>query len=262
MNIIVCIKQVPATTKVETDPQTGTLKRQGVEAVINPLDLHALEAAVLLKERYGGSITAISMGPPPAEAALRNAIAVGVDEAILLSDRTLSGSDTLATAYALAAAIRRVDSFDLIVCGAKTVDGDTAQVGPELAEQLGIPNISFVQRIDGIDDGRITTERVLDETIQLVSVLLPCVLTVTKEASEPRLPNLKSKINSMHATIKLLKASDLDVDHKRIGLNGSPTQVIRVFPPEKRKKGVMFGGLPAEASARLLEQLKKIKQIE
>ncbi|RLG51755.1 MAG: electron transfer flavoprotein subunit beta [Thermoproteota archaeon] len=255
--IIVCLKQVPATQEVKIDPERGTLIREGIEVETNPFDLNALEEAVRLKERFGGKVIALSMGPPQAESTLREALAIGADEAILLSDRALAGADTLATSYTLACAIRKIGEFDLIFCGEKTTDGDTAQVGPELAENLGIPFVPYVRKIEEIGDRHLIVHREIEEGFQVVQVPIPCLLTVTKDINEPRLPSLKDILRAKRAEIKIWTAADLsDVCEKgRFGLEGSPTRVIKVETPPEPSKGEILEGDPKELAKKLVEKV-------
>ena len=228
MHIIVCIKQVPNTTDVKIDPTTNTLIRDGVESVINPFDAYAIEEAVRLKERFGGKVTVITMGPPQAESALREAISLGCDEAVLVSDRKFAGSDTWATSYTLSAAIRKIGAFDVIICGKQASDGDTAQVGPGIAAHLGLPQITYVRKIEEMDEKRIVAERLLEHGYEVIEAPLPCVLTVVKELNEPRLPSLKGKLAAKKAVIAQWKAADLGCEARLTGLDGSP---IRLPPP-------------------------------
>ena len=255
MEIIVCVKQVPEVAEVDIDPETGTLIRDGVPATVNPFDLYAIEEALRLKEAHGGSITAISMGPPQAEAALRDTIAFGVDRGILLSDRAFAGSDTLATSYALAQGIKKIGEFDVIICGIKTTDGDTGQVGPGLAEELGIPHVSYVRKIIGLGDGSITLERTLDEKTETLRCPLPCLITVTKEINEPRLPSLKGMMRSKKAEIPVWTAADIGADEDLCGLKGSPTQVVETFVPTHNVNSEMIEGEPAEQAKKLADKL-------
>ncbi|MEM2123586.1 MAG: hypothetical protein QXE79_08130, partial [Candidatus Bathyarchaeia archaeon] len=227
--IVVCVKQVPETTEVEIDPETGTLKREGVPAVLNPFDLHAIEEAVRIKERHGGTVTAVSMGPPQAESAVRDALALGCDEGVLLSDKMFAGADTLATSYTLAQAIRKLGGFDLIICGMKTTDGDTAQVGPELAEELGIPHVAYVNGIRELTEDYMIVEKLVEDGFEIIKVPLPCLITVTKGINEPRLPSLKAKLQARRGRITIWGSGDLAGDPSRYGLVGSPTQVVKVF---------------------------------
>jgi len=256
MNIIVCIKQVPDTTQVQIDPETNTLKREGVESIINPFDTYAIEAGVRLKEKYEGKVTVITMGPPQAEAVLREAISLGCDEGILISDRAFAGADTLATGYTLAMAIKKVGDFDFIICGKQASDGDTAQVGPGIATQLDIPQVTYVKKIEDIKDGKAIVERMTEEGYDIIETSLPCLLTVVKELNEPRLPSLKGKMKAKKAEITSWKAIDLDVEEARLGLSGSPTWVGSVFTPPARPKGKMFEGEADESTTELVNILK------
>jgi electron transfer flavoprotein beta subunit len=259
--IIVCVKQVPETTEVEIDPETGTLRREGVPAVVNPFDLHAIEEAVRIKERHGGTVTAVSMGPPQAEAAVRDALALGCDEGVLLTDRMFAGADTLATSYTLAQAIRKLGAFDLIICGMKTTDGDTAQVGPELAEELGIPHVAYVNKIRGFTETHMEVEKLMEDGFEVIRVPLPCLITVTKGINEPRLPSLKAKLQARRSPITIWGSRDLAGDPSRYGLAGSPTQVVRVFTPEPPGRGEVITGNPERQAERLLEKLVELKLI-
>lgn len=258
MRIIVCVKQVPETTEVQIDPESGTLMREGISATLNPFDTYALEEALRLRERYGGEVTALSMGPPQAEAVLKDSIALGCDRGILLSDRAYAGSDTLATSVALASAIRRIGAFDLLLCGLKTTDGDTGQVGPGLAEELGIPHISYVRRIVEVNERHITVERTLDELLQVLSSPMPCLLTVTKEINEPRLPSFKGKMAARKAQVPVWRPSDLDVDTSRLGADGSPTRVVKVFHPTTNRVGEMIAGDPETQARVLVNKLREM----
>ncbi|MEM3793887.1 MAG: electron transfer flavoprotein subunit beta/FixA family protein [Candidatus Bathyarchaeia archaeon] len=259
--IIVCVKQVPETTEVEIDPETGTLRREGVPAVVNPFDLHAIEEAVRIKERHGGVVTAISMGPPQAESAVRDALALGCDEGILLTDRTFAGADTLATAYTLGRAIRKLGVFDLVICGMKTTDGDTAQVGPELAEELEIPHVAYVNGIRELTESHMEVEKLMEDGLEVIKVPLPCLITVTKGINEPRLPSLKAKLQARRSPITIWGSGDLGGDPSRYGLTGSPTRVVRVFTPEPHGRGEIITGNPGMQAGRLLEKLMELRLI-
>ncbi len=258
MKIVVCIKQVPDTAEVRINPETNTLVRDGVPSIINPYDLHALEAALQIKEKIGGTVTAITMGPPQAEDALREAIAMGVDDAVLLTDRAFAGSDTWATAYTLARAISRI-GYDLILCGKQAIDGDTAQVGPEMAEFLDIPHIAYVKAIDDINDRVIRVKRMMEEGYDVVEADLPVLLTVVKEINEPRLPSLKGKMRAKKAEIRRLGFKDLETDEHLVGLQGSPTQVKNIFAPEIKKDRKVLKGTPEEVVEQLITVLKEMK---
>ncbi|MDR3333447.1 MAG: electron transfer flavoprotein subunit beta/FixA family protein [Treponema sp.] len=237
MKIIVPIKQVPESSNVKMDPETGTVIRAGVETVVNPLDLYALEAALRLKEQYGGTITVLSMGPPQAIRALKEAVAMGCDDAVLLSDRKFGGSDTHATSYTLAQGIRKIDGYDVIITGERATDGDTAQVGPGIAAWLDIPVATYVSKIDEVRDGRIHLERLVEEGYQLLSAHLPCLITVVKAVAIPRLPTLKGKIHSMELNIPTFGAEDLNVNPDFLGLKGSPTKVVKINTPKVTRGG-------------------------
>lgn len=256
LNVVVCVKQVPETTDVKIDPTTKTLVREGVPSIINPFDTYAVEEAIRIRERIGGKVTVISMGPPQAQEALKDCIAVGADEAVLLSDRALAGADTLATAYTLARAITRTGA-DLVLCGKQATDGDTAQVGPGIAEELDIPHVTYVRKIT-LEDKKAVVERLVEGGYEVVEVSLPALFTVVKEINVPRLPSLRGKIKAKNTKIPVWSATDLDADQSRIGLVGSPTEVIRVFSPEMRQKGEMLTAPPPEAARELLARLEAV----
>jgi electron transfer flavoprotein beta subunit len=256
MRYVVCIKQVPETTDVKINPETNTLMRDGVAAIINPFDMYAIEESLRLKARTGGTITAISMGPPQAEAALREAIAMGVDEGILISDRAFAGSDTWATSYTLAMAIRKLGDCAVILCGKQASDGDTAQVGPGIAAHLDLPQITYVRKVETIDATSIVAERLLEDGYEVVQSPLPCVLTVVKEINEPRLPSLKGKMAAKKAVIPAWKAADLACDPKCLGLEGSPTKVVKIFTPAPRQGGELLQGEADEIVPTLVAKLK------
>ncbi|HON10936.1 MAG TPA: electron transfer flavoprotein subunit beta/FixA family protein [Chitinispirillaceae bacterium] len=237
MNIVVCIKQVPGTTKVKINPETGTLIRDGVEAVVNPFDEYAIEEALRIKERVGGVVKVITMGPPQAEAALRSAIAMGADEGYLISDRAFAGSDTWATSYTLSKGIQTLSKVDLIICGKQAIDGDTAQVGPGVAEMLDLPFVAWVRKIEEISDTHLKVERMMEEGYDVVEMPLPGLITVVKEINTPRMASLKGKMKAKSAKISVLNVSSIPVDAERLGLKGSPTQVLRSFVPERKSGG-------------------------
>lgn len=233
MKTIVCVKQVPASSNVEVDPVTGVLKRDGSNVKLNPYDLFALETAFRIKEQVGGSITTLSMGPPAAESSLLETVYMGADGGVLLSDRLFAGADVQATSYAIKCGVEKIGEYDLIICGKQTTDGDTAQVGPELAEQLGIEHAANVMSIDEIGSGYITVTVNLDNIYQTQKMKLPCLLTIEKDACTPRLPSFKRKMATDNDVIKVYSAAGLSgVDVSRCGLKGSPTQVERIFPPK------------------------------
>ncbi len=258
MNIIVCIKQVPNTTDVRIDPATNTLIRDGVESVINPFDTYAIEEAARLKERCGGKVTAITMGPPQAESALKEAISLGCDEGILVSDRKFAGSDTWATSYTLAAAIRKIADFDVILCGKQASDGDTAQVGPGISAHLNIPQVTYVKRIVEISAGAAKVERMTEEGYDIVETPLPCLFTVVKEINTPRMPSFKGMMRAKSAKILKWTADDIEADPAALGLDGSPTRVVKIFTPEARKGGETLSGATDDVSKELVELLKDL----
>jgi len=255
MDIVVCIKQVPETTEVKIDPQTKTLVREGIPGIVNPFDMYAIEEGLRLKERYGGKVKVLTMGPPQAEDALREALAMGADEAVLLSDKALAGSDTLATSYALSMAVRKL-GYDLVICGKQAVDGDTAQVGPEMAEHLGVPFVAWVRKVEEVSDGKIKVQRLMDDGYEVLEMPLPALITVVKEINEPRLPSLRGKMRARKAQIPVWTVEDIGADPSRVGLEGSPTQVVRVFTPERRAGGEVLQGEPEEVADKLVEKLE------
>ncbi len=258
LRIVVCIKQVPSTeAKVQMDPVKGTLIREGVESVVNPFDEYAIEEGVRLKERYGGEVIAISMGPPQAKEALRQALAMGADKAVLLSDRAFAGSDTLATTYTLSLAIKKLGEIDLVICGKQATDGDTAQVGPGLAQRLGFKQLTYVCKVREIsaEDKRIVVERLLDEGIQAVETTLPALMTVVKDINQPRLPNVISIRRATRTEIPIWGPQDLNGDQTKFGFDGSPTQVIRIFTPPPRAGGQILEGEVPEVVSKLLDAL-------
>ena len=246
MNIVVCIKQVPGTTQVRINPDTGTLIRDGVEAVVNPFDEYAIEEALRIREKTGGTVKAITMGPPQAETALRSAIAMGVDEGMLVTDMLFAGSDTWATSYTLSSAIKTLGNIDLIICGKQAIDGDTAQVGPGIAEMLDIPFVAWVRKVEEITAASIRVERMMEEGYDIIEMPLPALITVVKEINTPRMASLKGKMRAKSAPIIKLNAAAFPVRSERVGLKGSPTQVLRSFVPEKKSGGEKISGDAAE----------------
>lgn len=261
MNIIVCVKQVPATTNVQIDSKTGRLIREGVESIINPFDEYALEEGVRLKEKFGGKVTVISMGPPQAESALRECIARGADEAILLSDLNFAGADTLATAYTLARAIEKLTPYNIIICGKQAIDGDTAQVGPGIAEKLNIPHICYVRKITELKNGTICVERMMEDGYDILETTLPALITVVKEINIPRLPSLRGLMLAKKAKVNLWNAENINADKNKIGLAGSPTVVKKIFTPPARKGGETINGSPEEIAQQVIPKLKELKII-
>ncbi len=234
MRIIVAIKQVPETKSVKMDEKTGTVIREGVEAIINPLDLYAIETALRLREKHGGEVIGISMGPAKAITALREAIAMGFDSGVLVSDSAFAGSDTWATSYILAEAIKRIGDFSLVICGERATDGDTGQVGPGIASFLDLPVVSYVSKIEQIGGLKPTLrlERLVEDGYEVLTCSLPCVITVVKEVSIPRLPTLRGKQRAKEIEIPVWGSDDLDVDLSKVGVNGSPTRVVKIFRPK------------------------------
>lgn len=257
MNVIVCLKQVPGTTQVKINPQTNTLVRQGIENITNPFDTYALEEGIRLKERYGGKVTAITMGPPQAEKMLREAISTGADEAILLSDAAFAGADTLATSYTLSRAITKIEEYDLVICGRQTIDGDTGQVAPELAEMLEIPFVAYVSRIEEINQGQIRVQRMVEEGYEVIEMPLPAVITVVKEINIPRLPSLRGLSRAKSAVIPPWGTQELGADPGRVGLAGSATRVTRIFFPQRVHHGEIFQGSPESQAESLINKLKE-----
>ena len=258
MDIIVCIKQVPDTAEVKINPETGTLIREGVPSIVNPFDMHAIEAGLRIKEKVGGKVTVLTMGPPQAETALKEAISMGADDALLLSDRAFAGSDTWATSYTLSRAIEKLGA-DVIICGKQAIDGDTAQVGPEVAEFLNIPHISYIRKIEDVTNGSIRVQRLMDEGYDIVESTLPVLLTVVKELNEPRLPSLKGKMAAKKAEVKKWVSSDILADENNLGLRGSPTQVKNIFTPQARSGRKMIEGTPEEQVDALIKELRGMK---
>ena len=256
MNILVCVKQVPDARDVRLDPVTNTLAREGVESIMNPYDRHALEEAVAIKELQGGTVTVITMGPPQAEVVLREAIACGADEGVLVSDRAFAGADTWATSYTLAMAVQTLGSFDLILCGKQAIDGDTAQVGPGLACRLRLPYAACVQKTRKVTADAIEVERMMDDGFDVIRLPLPALMTVVKDINEPRVASLKGKMKAKKAEIKRYTAAEIGADPQCIGLAGSPTKVVRVFSPEARGDRRVFSGSIDEQVDQLVECLR------
>jgi len=264
VKIVVCIKQVPDTTEVKIDPETKTLVREGVESITNPFDEFAIEEGLLTKEKYGGEVHVITMGPPQAKEVLKNAYAVGSDYVYLISDRAFAGADTWATAYTLSAAIKKIGDFDLVICGKQAIDGDTAQVGPGIATQLNIPQLTYVDKVVEIDpdNKKIKVERLLEDGKEVVEASLPALITVVKDINEPRLPSLFGIKKAAKLDIPTWTADDLPVDKDKLGLKGSPTEVINVFSPEVRGGGEILEGEIPEVVSTLVEKLMDMKIIQ
>ncbi len=258
--VVVLVKQVPDTTDVKIDPVTNTLKREGVESVINPFDMYAIEEALRVKERLDEevSVVALSMGPPQAEKALREAISLGCDEAYLVSDRKFAGSDTWATSYTLSQAIKKLDDVLMIFCGKQASDGDTAQVGPGVSVHLDLPQVTYVKNISELTSSKAVVERMTEEGYDIVETPLPALFAVVKEINEPRLPSLKGKMKAKKANIPVWDAEKLECDEDKLGLDGSPTRVVKVFTPPPRGKGKILEGEPHEVAKELFNEIKDI----
>lgn len=262
MNILVCVKQVPGSNNVEVDPVTGVLKRNGVQSKINPYDLYAIETALSLTERYGGTVESITMGPPQAKAVIEETVCMGASGGTVLTDRKFAGADVLATAYTLSQGIKKSGEYDIIFCGKQTTDGDTAQVGAEVAEYLEIPNISNVLSIDEISDGKIYLTASLDDKIVKQSVKIPCLISVDGDINTPRLPSYKIKKQLKEDAVKFLYFSDFDDKNPdNYGLSGSATQVERIFPPSKNEEKHSIKGDSKTQAKELFELLRNKKII-
>lgn len=262
MDILVCIKQVPASNKVEVDPVTGVLLRDGADSKMNPYDLYALETALRIREQEGGTVSVISMGPGQAEAVIREAFAMGADRGALLSDRRFGGADVLATSYTIAQGIRKMGGFDLILCGKQTTDGDTAQVGSEVSEWLEIPSVSNVKKIAKIEADGITVEMDLPNELEIAKVSYPCLLSVDKDIFQPRLPSYVKKMETKDREIEVYSLDDMeDRDETHYGLNGSPTQVKRIFPPETNDHREVWKDDGDVIADKLFHMMKEMKFI-
>ncbi|MBR7184100.1 MAG: electron transfer flavoprotein subunit beta/FixA family protein [Clostridia bacterium] len=262
MNILVCIKQVPGSSQVEVDPVTGVLKRDGVKSKMNPYDLYALELALALTERYGGTVETITMGPPQAAAVIEEAICMGASGGTVITDRKFAGADVLATAYTLSQGIKKAGNYDLILCGKQTTDGDTAQVGAEVAEFLGLPNAANVRAVNALEDGKLILTASLDDLVVDLAVKMPCLLSTDGDINSPRLPSYKVKRQIKSDMVRYITFADLDdqnADH--YGLSGSATQVERIFPPEKNTEKRVLAGSAAEQTDGLFALIRDRKLI-
>lgn len=260
MNIVVCIKQVPDTTEIKIDPVKNTLIRNGVPSILNPFDKNALEQALRLKDQYGGTVTAISMGPNNAKAVLREALSLGADKAYLITDRAFGGSDTYATSYILSKAIQKIGTFDFILVGKQAIDGDTGQTGSSIAEHLNINRLSYVLDIK-MEGDKCIVKRQIEEGIEVVEAKLPVLCTITKESNKPRYATIKRKIDSLKAEIKEISLSDMpDTDITKIGLKGSPTRVKATFTPKRQASGeIIEVKNPKETAKNLVCKLLEAK---
>lgn len=257
MKVIVCVKQVPDTNEVRIDPVKGTLIRDGVPSILNPDDANALEEALALKDKYEDvEVTVITMGPPQAEEMLRECIAMGADKSILLSDRAFAGADTWATSNTIASAIRKIGEYDIIFAGRQAIDGDTAQVGPQIAERLGISQVTYVQDFE-IDGDKVTVQRQLEDGYEVIHVNKPVLLTAIKELNKPRYMSVKGIYEAYSKEMAVWSLKDLDVEAHEVGLDASPTKVFRSFTPEPKGKGVMLKGTNKEMVNQLIGSLKQ-----
>lgn len=260
MDIVVCIKQVPATTEVRIDPKTHSLIRESAESIVNPFDENSIETGLRLREQHGGKVTVVTMGPPQAETALREAIAMGADDAVLITDPAFRLSDTLATSYTLSLAIRKIGKFDLVICGKQAIDGDTAQVGPGVAEHLGIPQATFVIGLE-VEDRRIRARRLLEDRFEVVELRMPALVTVVKQINEPRRAPMRGVLRAKRAEITVWDKEALGADSGRIGLDGSPTWVVESMRPERRRVGEVLQGNVEEVVETLAQKIKALNLV-
>ena len=262
MNILVCVKQVPGSNNVEVDPVTGVLKRNGAMSKMNPYDLYAIETAISLSERFGGEVQSITMGPPSAKTVIEETICMGAKCGTVLSDRKFAGADVLATSYTLSQGIKKIGDFNLVICGKQTTDGDTAQVGAELSECLGIPNISNVLSVENLTETEIHLTASLDNKVVKMKVKLPCLISMEDDINTPRLPSYKIRKTITNDMIKFLSFNDFeDKNEKNYGLGGSATQVERIFPPEKNTEKQMFEGTNEEKTDAIFNLILNKKMI-
>ncbi len=257
MNIIVLVKQVPDASEVKINRETNTLIRDGVPSIINPFDMYALEEALRLREKHGGRVTAVTMGPPQAAEALKEAVSLGVDDVILLSDRAFAGADTWATSYAISQGIKKIGGYDLIIAGKQAIDGDTAQVGPETADMLGIPFVAYIRKIDQVNGKKMVAERLMDGGYDVVETSLPALITVVKEINQPRVPSLKGKMRAKSLKVTAWNAKDINADEEKCGLKGSPTKVVKIFPPAPRGQREILTGSMEERVSAVIKKLKE-----
>ncbi|MCL2702195.1 MAG: electron transfer flavoprotein subunit beta/FixA family protein [Defluviitaleaceae bacterium] len=255
MKIIVCAKQVPDTNEVKIDPVKGTLIREGVPSILNPDDANALEAALSLKDTYGGEVHVISMGPGQAKYMLRECLAMGADDAVLLSSRVFGGADTYVTANTVAEGIKKIGGFDIIFAGRQAIDGDTAQVGPQIAGRLGLPVVTYVQAIREVKEKSVIVERQMEDGYEVIEIPLPCVLTAVKELNSPRYMTLMGIEDAYAREITVWDEKDLNIEPEKCGLKASPTKVWKSFTPPPKGKGQMLGGSAGDAAAALIDAL-------
>ena len=262
MDILVCIKQVPDSNKVDVDPVTGVLKRDGADSKMNPYDLYALETALRIKEKLGANITVITMGPNQAIEIIKEAYSMGADRGVIVSDRKFAGADVLATAYTLSQGAKKAGDFDLIICGKQTTDGDTAQVGPEMSEYLNIPSIANVIEIVDVNNSDVTVKMDMADTVEIAKIKYPCLLCVDKDIYVPRLPSYVKKKATKDREVTVITFNDLDdKDEKKYGLNGSPTQVRRIFPPKVNDEREMWSAGSDELAEHIAKKLAEFKFI-
>ena len=256
MNIVVLLKQVPDTTEIKINYETGTLIRDGVKSIMNPDDKAGLEEAIKLKEKHGAHVIALTMGPPQADSMLREALAMGADQAVLVSDARFAGADTWATSETLAGALKKIN-FDLIIAGRQAIDGDTAQVGPQTAEKLGIPHVTYVEKITSLTDKHIKLHRQFEEGYQEITVDLPCLITTLTEMNTPRYMSVPGIVDAYEQDITIWNCDDLNVNMANIGLKGSPTKVKKTFTKEAESKADIFEGSAAEGAEIIVDELAK-----
>ncbi len=257
MKIVVCIKQVPATHSVSIDPETKRLVREGVASEMNPFDLYALEQGLLIREALGGQVVALTMGPRMAEKTCREALAIGADDAVLMSDRGFGGSDTWSTSYALSQGIKKMGDVDLVICGKQAIDGDTAQVGPGIAAHLDWPQVTYVSSMDEMTETTVTVRRMNEDGYDVVKLELPAVLTVVKDINQPRVPTLVSVVESRQAEVPVWSVEDVQAEPAYLGLDGSPTRVVSTAPPPPREQEtVTISGVPEEVARRMVHELR------
>ncbi|MBE3102263.1 MAG: electron transfer flavoprotein subunit beta/FixA family protein [Firmicutes bacterium] len=264
MKIVVCIKQVPGTTEIKIDPETNTLIREGIENIINPFDAYAIEEGVRIRERFNDGeveVIALTMGPPQSREILKEAISVGVDSAILLSDRAFAGADTWATSTTLAKAINKIGDCRLIILGKQTLDGDTGQVGPELAQRLNIPFIGYASSILEINRNKMKVKRLMEDRYETFEINLPAAISVVKDINTPRVPSLRGKMKAKSAEIPVWDAKQLEADEDEVGLSGSYTQVVKIFTPKIKHEIKMIEGSPGEQVEQLYKELKELNVI-
>jgi electron transfer flavoprotein beta subunit len=263
MNIVVLVKQVPNTSEVKLDPKTGNLIREGIESIINPDDRHALEAAIALKQDQGGKVTALSMGPPQAIDAISEAMGMGADEGILLTDRLFAGADTWATSSTLGKALEKIGAFDLILCGRQAIDGDTAQIGPQVADYLNVPHVSYVFDIEAVNKQSLVVKRQLEDGYERIECKLPGLLTVIGKMNRPRYARVDRLLDACRekAPIKIWNAADIGAQTKDVGLEGSLTHVIRTFAPKLQRQTEMIQGDAKTSVKTLVGKLKEKRLI-